>query len=361
MCGICGIILDTTKEEIKEFDIGSLLVRMAYSQQVRGQDSFGMGIYNKPKENKINEDNYKVNVAVHSDFEFEVSNLFRNNINESPITYRLDSLFSTNSMLSCYEFDISNKSEPIMQELLRLKSEYDENFWIMSHGKYLTIVKDIGIVKNLANKWFDVDEKLNDLEFEKIPKSSYLTWNKIRYGTHGIAHVRIATNTEVEARNAHPICSLNLADISVVHNGEITNADNLRRELKLKGYDFTTTTDSEVIVAFIANRLIKNKDKTYSLKDACREFIESASGFYTGIVSTPNEVAFFSDILKTRPAVYGYHDKDEEFPAFYAIATDISALDSVNATKNIDTINSGEVKIFNVGLDYKIKKIQSDL
>ena len=65
----------------------------------------------------------------------------------------------------------------------------------------------------------------------------------------GIAHTRWATHGAPVTNNAHPIMSRD--EIAVVHNGIIENYDELRAELKAKGYAFETQTDTEVIAHLI--------------------------------------------------------------------------------------------------------------
>ena len=144
-----------------------------------------------------------------------------------------------------------------------------------------------------------------------------------------------------------------------MHNGEITNAARIKKELIFKNYDFFSDNDTEVVASFIGNRM--SREQGLTLAEACKEFIQTASGFYTCLIATPSEVAFIKDIASTRPALYGYHPKDENSPGFFAIATDISALAAVDATEQIGTVNPGEVKIFPTGLHYKPEKIQREL
>src|SRR6478609_2999063 len=74
-------------------------------------------------------------------------------------------------------------------------------------------------------------------------------------GTHGIGHTRMATESDVDIRSAHPYWAYPFADVSVVHNGQLTNYWTGRRALERRGHRFMSNCDSEVIAVYLADRM----------------------------------------------------------------------------------------------------------
>ena len=100
-------------------------------------------------------------------------------------------------------------------------------------------------------------------------------------GLVGIAHTRWATHGVPAERNAHPHMSNDR--VAIVHNGIIENYEELREELKAKGYVFTSDTDTEVVVHLIEMHL----GFGLKLADAVRKTIENLRGAYAlGVIST---------------------------------------------------------------------------
>ncbi|MGR9051944.1 MAG: glutamine--fructose-6-phosphate transaminase (isomerizing) [Gammaproteobacteria bacterium] len=134
------------------------------------------------------------------------------------------------------------------------------------------------------------------------------------HGTIGIAHTRWATHGKPSTANAHPhICRDRVA---VVHNGIIENHEQLRSEQKANGYEFSSETDTEVIVNEIFGYLATSE----TLIDAVKETVKKLEGAYAlGVVCKdyPNELVV---CRKGSPLVVGVGIGE------YFIASDVAAL-----------------------------------
>ncbi len=102
------------------------------------------------------------------------------------------------------------------------------------------------------------------------------------HGGVGIAHTRWATHGKPSELNAHPHHSDHIA---VVHNGIIENHAELREQLKGRGYEFLSETDTEVVAHLIHSLF----EQSGSLREAVREAIKAFDGAYAlGVISTKN-------------------------------------------------------------------------
>lgn len=133
-------------------------------------------------------------------------------------------------------------------------------------------------------------------------------------GNIGIAHTRWATHGKPSTANAHPhVCR---DKVAVVHNGIIENHEQLRDSLINNGYDFTSETDTEVIV----HELHQALESTDSLLTAVKQTITKLEGAYAlGIISLtePNTLVA---CRKGSPLVIGIGIGE------YFIASDVAAL-----------------------------------
>ena len=87
-------------------------------------------------------------------------------------------------------------------------------------------------------------------------------------GTHGIGHTRMATESAVTTLGAHPFSTG--SDQCLVHNGSLSNHNNLRRELKREGMTFETENDTEVAAAYLTAEMAKGKNLGEALDERGR-------------------------------------------------------------------------------------------
>ena len=123
---------------------------------------------------------------------------------------------------------------------------------ILSIGNALELIKDLGDAADVSG-----DYDLGDFR-----------------GTHGIGHTRMATESDVDIRSAHPYWAYPYNDIAVVHNGQITNYWLMRRQLERDGQRFVSNCDSELLAVYTA----VNLEKGMTLEDSLRTSIDEIDG-----------------------------------------------------------------------------------
>ena len=124
-------------------------------------------------------------------------------------------------------------------------------------------------------------------------------------GTHAIGHTRMATESDVDIKSAHPYWAFPYNDVSVVHNGQITNYWIMRRRLERKGMRFQTENDTELIAVYLAHQMSQGA----TLEDALKQSLEDLDGTYTYMVATTDSVGYAKDKLAAKPMVI-YEDDD---------------------------------------------------
>jgi hypothetical protein len=147
-------------------------------------------------------------------------------------------------------------------------------------------------------------------------------------GTHGIGHVRMATESRVDISHAHPFWAYPFPDVTVVHNGQLTNYHKLKRMYEDRGYLLQTENDSELIAVFLADRLAGGE----TLDGALQDSLEELDGTFTYVVSTEKGLGYAKDRWSAKPLV------TMETDDVIAIASEEVALRSVFS----DEIDRGE-------------------
>ena len=173
-------------------------------------------------------------------------------------------------------------------------------------------------------------------------------------GDIAIGHVRYSTAGGSVPENAQPIVTqYSKGTLSIAHNGNLTNANELKRELEDRGAIFHTTTDSEVIAYLIAQKRSSNP----SVEEAVKEVMGIIKGGYALLVMSPRKLIAARDPFGLKPLVMGKLDDAVIF------CSETCALEAVGAEfirdvkpGEIVIVENGEVRSVDSGLKRPMKK-----
>ena len=152
-------------------------------------------------------------------------------------------------------------------------------------------------------------------------------------GDIGVGHVRYSTAGSSTRENAQPLV-LNYVKgtLGLAHNGNLTNAPELRRELEYTGAIFQTTIDSEVIAYHIARERLNSK----TVEEAVGRAMKKLKGAYSLIVMSPRKLIGARDPFGFRPLCIGKRDHA------YILASETCALDTIGA-EFVRDVQPGEI------------------
>ena len=282
MCGIVGLFI---KDPSLRSSLGTLLTEMLVTMSERGPDSSGVAIYSNGND-KIKKITLRSN-SPESDFEALV-----NRINQKLDTSVKLDLNDNHAVLSVLSRDMHN--------VLILLKTISPSFSIMSLGNSIEIYKETGLPAEVANRF-----SLHTKE-----------------GTHGIGHTRMATESAVNTMGAHPY-STGL-DQCLVHNGSLSNHNNLRRELTRNGVNLNTDNDSEVAAAYLTHQMKLGA----SLESALNNALKDLDGFYTFVVGTRDGFAVLRDPIACKPAVMAETEQFVAFGSEYRALVNLPGIDN---------------------------------
>jgi glutamate synthase domain-containing protein 1 len=309
MCGIAGII-----HRGKTVNIGNEMAAMLQSMKHRGPDSTGFSLYGRPEGNELV---MRFKVAEQEDLHsgFDIHRQIKER--RAEVDARIQSLGGQILVAEeateyafryrvCYDGDLRKLAEYI---------EDVEGAEILSIGNALELIKDLGDANRVCGQYH-----LNTYQ-----------------GTHAIGHVRMATESDVDICSAHPFWAFPFKDISVVHNGQLTNYWGKRRDLERQGHRFMSNCDSELIAVYLADKL--NHGTT--LEEAMRTSVEELDGVFTYVVATSDSLGLAKDTMAAKPMVL-YEGDD-----CVALASEEVAIRSV-IPHEIDTSDpyEGEVRVW---------------
>lgn len=151
-------------------------------------------------------------------------------------------------------------------------------------------------------------------------------------GRTAIGHVRYSTTGASHLRNAQPLVFKNIhGPVAIAHNGNLTNALEVKDRLEKRGAIFQSSTDSEVIVHLLARA-------AGPLEDAVIASLRQVEGAYSLLFLTPDRVIAARDPYGFRPLYLGQLDKS------WVLASETSALNLVRA-QVVREVEPGEILV----------------
>ena len=281
MCGIVGLFL---KDKSLEPKLGELLSEMLVSLSDRGPDSAGIAIYGSGEKKKS-----KITIQS-ADPKGDFAGLDKEV--EKAIGAKVDVIVkSTHAVIEVP----TDKVEAARDAILAARPSVR----IMGVGEVIEIFKEVGLPADVVKR-FD------------LTKMS---------GTHGIGHTRMATESAVTTMGAHPFSTG--PDQCLVHNGSLSNHNNVRRELKRDGMSFETENDTEVAAAFISNKM----EHGDNLGEALEKTLTDLDGFFTFVVGTKNGFGVVRDPIACKPAVMAETDQYVAFGSEYRALANLPGIE----------------------------------
>ncbi len=313
MCGIAGLI-----HKGKSVNIGSELQSMLQALKHRGPDSTGYALYaDNEGQNFIMRFKVGENVAEGSSSANEDTSVYdsRKKLVDKNLA-NLGAIIVKEERLTPYSFRYEIKYDKDLMDFSK-KIESVEMVEILSIGKSLELIKDLGDATVVSERY----------GLDKVK------------GTHGIGHARMATESGVDIKSAHPFWGYPFSDVSVVHNGQLTNYWNNRRALENKGMRFMSECDSELIAVFLAEKMRNGA----TLEEGMRESLSGLDGVFTYFVATKDSLGMAKDTMAAKPLVL--YESDD----LVAMGSEEIAIRSI-LPQEITTYDpyDGEVKVWQI-------------
>ena len=156
-------------------------------------------------------------------------------------------------------------------------------------------------------------------------------------GTAAVAHVRYGTTGGTNRRNCQPIeVNHRKGCMAIAHNGNLSNAAELRSALERSGAIFHTTSDTETIAYIIT----KERLNAPSTEDAVSRAMDTLEGAYSLVIMSPQKLICARDPHGFRPLCFG-----ETADGAYVVASESCALTAVGA-KFVRDVEAGEIVVF---------------
>lgn len=275
MCGITGVFFSTGEER----PVGERIIKAMQSLQHRGRDSAGVGVVFGSKADDSSNGHYILRGYIERAEDIDdVDALLR----RRSITVVDRQVIAGGNVKYKLTLEASQAGQ-LARELSQL-----HRFHMQSLSDRLEIVKDVGLVAQVDSK-------------HRI--SSYT-------GIAALGHTRFATESTVDPAHAHPFFSYVYPNLMIVHNGQIGNYFNWRRQMENGTWmkktfhadpvHFSSYNDSELVAHYVALYLADGRSLDEALAGAIHDF----DVMFTFMVVTTDAIGVARDKLGIKPAIY---------------------------------------------------------
>jgi glutamate synthase domain-containing protein 1 len=273
MCGIAGLFL---KNRSLEPELGALTAAMLAVLTDRGPDSAGFAIYSAGSSGEV-----KLTLRAPAQFDFAA---LAGGL-KLPVTQRADHAVLT---------------VPVARaaEVRSLLARNHPDVAIVASGARMELFKGVGLPADVSTR------------FGLAGMS----------GTHAIGHTRMATESAVTTEGAHPFSTG--PDQCLVHNGSLSNHNDIRRRLVREQIIFETQNDTEVAAGFLSWKLRSGA----RLDEALTSALDTLDGFYTFVVGTETGFGVLRDPVACKPAVMAETDDYVAFGSEYRALVDLPGI-----------------------------------
>lgn len=270
MCGIVGLFLKTEKYRP---ELGRLTAAMLHEMRSRGPDSAGFAVYDEGSAEKTRLT--LLNKAARNSQNGDDSESGWRSMAAS-LERHLNAEVEVRPLADHAVLETSGDGRAARQWVIDNVVDVD----VLSYGQQIELFKSVGDPDLVAERY--------DLAG--------------RSGTHAIAHTRMATESAITTSGSHPFVTG--SDTCLVHNGSLSNHNQLRRGLERNGESFQTENDSEVAAGYLSWRL-RNGD---TIEAALEQALLDLDGFYTFAIGVKDGFAILRDPIACKPAVVAETD-----------------------------------------------------
>lgn len=276
MCGIAGLFL---KNPALEPQLGALMTNMLNVLTERGPDSAGFAIYGASTPGHV-----KFTVRVKPGFDV------------LSLPAKLEAVVTEHDDHAVISVPVAREAE--VYALLEAHPELA----IVSVGSRMEMFKGVGLPEEVSTRF-----GLSGMS-----------------GTHAIGHTRMATESAVTTEGAHPFSTG--ADQCLVHNGSLSNHNEVRRTLIREGIKFATQNDTEVAAGYLSYKLREGA----KLDEALTSALNDLDGFYNFVVGTESGFGVLRDPVSCKPAVMA---ETEDYVAFASEYRALVSLPGIEAAR----------------------------